>query len=230
MVSRDSHATILNAPDWTRVETICLDMDGTVLDLRFDNFFWLEEVPRRYGAPRGLDAAAALEELRPRLEAVRGTLDWYCVDYWSQELALDVVALKHEHRQEIRYLPGAERFLAHVRALGKRVLLTTNAHPATLAIKDRQVGLSGHFDALISSHALGAPKESREFWPRLVRNESLALETTLFVDDSPAVIEAARAARVGWIYQVLQPDSTLPVRTAPRDVRSIRALTDLLAA
>jgi putative hydrolase of the HAD superfamily len=220
----------LNAPDWSKVETVCLDMDGTVLDLRFDNLFWLEELPRHYAARRGLDADAAFEELRPRLEAVRGTLEWYCVDYWSEQLALDVVALKREHRQHIRFLPGATRFLAHVRALGKRVLLTTNAHPATLAIKDEQVGLSAHFDALVSSHALGTPKESHEFWPRLAQTESLTLETTLFVDDSPAVIEAARVARVGWIYQVLQPDSTLPVRSAARHVRGIRSLIDLLAA
>jgi putative hydrolase of the HAD superfamily len=220
----------LKAPDWSQIETVCLDMDGTVLDLRFDNFFWLEEVPRRYGAHRGLDAAAALDALQPRLEAVRGTLDWYCVEYWSRELALDVVALKREHRQWIRFLPGAMHFLAHVRALGKRVLLTTNAHPATLAIKDQQVGLSAHFDALVSAHALGVPKESDDFWPRLVQSESLALESTLFVDDSPAVIEAACAAGVGWVYQVLQPDSTLPVRSAPDRVRGIPSLADLLAA
>jgi putative hydrolase of the HAD superfamily len=220
----------LNAPDWSRIETVCLDMDGTVLDLSFDNFFWLEEVPRRYGARRGLDAARALAELRPRLEAVRGTLDWYCVEYWSRELALDVVALKREHRHAIRFLPGATRFLGHVRRLGKRVLLATNAHPATLEIKDRQVGLSEHFDALISSHALGAPKESRDFWPRLVQAESLSPETTLFVDDSAAVIDAARAARVGWIYQVLKPDSTRPALEATGNAPGIRALSDLLAA
>jgi putative hydrolase of the HAD superfamily len=205
-------------------------MDGTVLDLSFDNFFWFEELPRHYAARRGLDADAALDELRPRLEAVRGTLEWYCVDYWSEQLALDIVALKREHRQHIRFLPGAKSFLAYVRALGKRVLLTTNAHPATLAMKDQQVGLSAHFDALISSHALGVPKESRDFWPRLAQSESLALAATLFVDDSPAVIAAARAARVGWIYQILQPDSTQPVRSAPEHGRSIRSLTDLLAA
>jgi putative hydrolase of the HAD superfamily len=161
---------------------------------------------------------------------VRGTLDWYCVEYWSQQLALDVVALKRAHRHHIRFLPGATRFLDHVRALGKRVLLTTNAHPSTLAIKDQQVGLAGRFDALISSHALGVPKESAEFWQRLARRESLALESTLFVDDSAPVIDTARAARVGWIYQVLQPDSTLPPRSPCRDVAGIRSLDDLVVA
>ena len=74
------------------------------------------------------------------------------------------------------------------------------------------------------------PKESGEFWQRLACRESLALEATLFVDDSAPVIEAARAARVGWIYQVLQPDSTLPLRSACPEVAGIRSLADLLAA
>ena len=219
-----------DTPDWSQIDTVCLDMDGTVLDLRFDNFFWLEEVPRHYAERHGLEAGTALAELQPRLDAVRGTLDWYCVDYWSRQLALDVVALKRAYRHHIRFLPGATRFLDSVRAQGKRVLLTTNAHPSTLAIKDQQVGLASRFDALISSHTLGVPKESREFWQRLASRESLALETTLFVDDSAPVIEAARAARVGWIYQVLQPDSTLPVASLRPNVPGIRSLADLLAA
>ena len=37
-------------PDWRAIDTVLLDMDGTLLDLRFDNYFWLELVPRKYGA------------------------------------------------------------------------------------------------------------------------------------------------------------------------------------
>jgi len=203
-------------------------MDGTVLDLRFDNFFWLEELPRHYAARHGLEPGAALERLMPKLEAVRGTLDWYCVDYWSTQLGLDVMALKQTYRSLIRYLPGALDFVAAARTCGKRVLLTTNAHPATLAVKDEQVGLAPHFDALISSHDVGAPKESSEFWPRLSERAPLDPGSTLFVDESPPVLEAARAARVGWIYQVLQPDSTLPACSAQPGVAGIRSLADLL--
>jgi HAD superfamily hydrolase (TIGR01509 family) len=205
-------------------------MDGTVLDLRFDNFFWLEELPRQYAVRHGLDPEAALAQLMPKLDAVRGTLAWYCTDYWSGELALDVMALKRKHRSRIRYLPGALEFVAAARRRGKRVLLTTNAHPATLAIKDEQVGLAPHFDALISSHDVGAPKESREFWPLLQAQAGLDLGTTLFVDDSAPVLEAARAARVRWVYQILQPDSTLPLREPQPGVVGVRSLADLLAA
>ena len=203
-------------------------MDGTVLDLRFDNFFWLEEVPRHYARVHGLERDAALARLAPKLDSVRGTLDWYCVDYWSEHLAIDVTALKLEHRDRIQYLPGAITFLERMRALGKRLLLTTNAHPRTLAVKNEQVGLASHFDELVSSHDYGVPKESRDFWPRLAADRSLDLDATLFVDDSPPVIETACLARVGWVYQLLKPDSTLPLRAAEPGVPGIRSLADLV--
>jgi putative hydrolase of the HAD superfamily len=215
------------APDWALVETVCLDMDGTVLDLRFDNLFWLEALPRRWGELRGLDAAAALTLLKPRFDAKRGTLDWYCIDHWSEELGFDVAALKSELRGHVRFLPGATDFIDRVRALGKRVLLTTNAHPISLDIKNRQTGLARHFDELISSHEFGVPKESPEFWARLGRGHGVAAEWTLFVDDSRPVLEAARVAGVRWIYQVLQPDSAQPPHVAAPGIPGVHALSEL---
>jgi putative hydrolase of the HAD superfamily len=218
----------LAAPDWANVETVCLDMDGTVLDLRFDNLFWLEALPRRWGELRGLDERAAVAQLKPRFDAKRGTLDWYCIDHWSEELGFDIAALKSEMRDHIRYLGGALDFLARVRALGKRLLLTTNAHPISLGVKNGHTGLARHFDELVSSHEFGVPKESPEFWIRLARGHGVHADTTLFVDDSRPVLEAARIAGVRWICQVLQPDSTQPPREPAPGFTGIRSLGDLL--
>jgi len=204
-------------------------MDGTVLDLRFDNMFWLEALPRRWGERRGLTEQAALAQLKPRFDAKRGTLDWYCIDHWSEELGFDIAALKAEMRGHVCYLPGALEFLDGVRAFGKRMLLTTNAHPISLGIKNLQTGLARHFDELVSSHDFGVPKESPEFWARLARGHGIAVESTLFVDDSRPVLEAARAAGVRWTYQVLQPDSTRPPHEAATGFEGVRSLEELLA-
>jgi HAD superfamily hydrolase (TIGR01509 family) len=214
-------------PDWSRIDVVCLDMDGTVLDLHFDNLFWLDALPRRWGAARGLDLDAAIAQLQPRFEAKRGTLDWYCVDHWSEELGFDVPALKHELRAEIRYLDGAAEFLDLLRRSRKRVLLTTNAHPISLQVKDAQTQLSRHFDELVSSHEFGFPKEHPEFWAQLERRHRVPLARTLFVDDSAAVLEAARRAQVGWIYQVLQPDSTRPPHPPVAGIAGLLRLADL---
>jgi len=215
-------------PDWSAIRTVCLDMDGTVLDLRFDNLFWLEALPLRWGERHGVPAEEAMTRLRTRFDAKRGTLEWYCVDHWSEELDFDIAALKSELREHIRYLPGAVEFLDAVRALGKRLLLTTNAHPISLAVKERHTGLARHFDTLVSSHEFGVPKESVEFWARLAEHHGVDPVSTLFVDDSAAVLEAARAAGVHAVYQLLRPDSTQPPRAPLPGVRGIAGLGDLI--
>ena len=217
-----------NLPDWHAIRTVCLDMDGTVLDLRFDNLFWLEALPRRWGERHGVPAEEAITQLRARFDAKRGTLEWYCVDHWSEELDFDIAALKAELHEHIRYLPGAIEFLDAVRALGKRLLLTTNAHPISLAVKDRHTGLARHFDELVSSHEFGVPKESAEFWTRLAERHGVDPASTLFVDDSTAVLEAARAAGVLAVYQLLRPDSTQPLRLPLAGVAGIAGLGDLI--
>jgi putative hydrolase of the HAD superfamily len=214
-------------PDWSRIDTVCLDMDGTVLDLHFDNLFWLDVLPRRWGAERGLDHAAAMRELLPRFDARRGTLEWYCVDHWSAELGLDIAALKHELRHEIRYLDGAPEFLDLLRSLGRRVLLTTNAHPVSLAVKNSVTGLECHFDGLVSSHAFGVPKESALFWKKLHEHHGVDVRRTLFVDDSAAVLRGALAAGLAWAYQVLQPDSTRAPHALVEGIPGIVRLADL---
>jgi 5'-nucleotidase len=216
-------------PDWSRIDTVCLDMDGTVLDLDFDNHFWLELLPQRYAERHGLSLEQTRARLQPRFAARQGTLAWYCVDHWSEELDLDLAALKHELRDRIRYLPGARGFLDAVRALGgRRLLLTTNAHPISLAIKAETTGLAAHFDALVSSHEFGVPKESAQFWPRLAASHAVDPARTLFVDDSPAVIGAAHAAGVAQVWRVLQPDSTRPPRTDHAAGEAVvRALAEL---
>jgi len=219
---------VVHVPDWDAVTTVCLDMDGTVLDLRFDNLFWLEALPRRWGEKHGVPADAAISQLRRRFDARRGTLEWYCVDHWSEELDFDIAALKAEMHEHIRYLSGAIEFLDAVRAMGKRLLLTTNAHPISLGVKNRATGLARHFDELVSSHEFGVPKEQPEFWARLGQSHSVGRAETLFVDDSAAVLQAARSAGVREIYQVLLPDSTQPQRAPLPGFAAIRGLGDLL--
>lgn len=193
-----------------RVDTVLLDMDGTLLDLRFDNWFWLTLVPSRYAAAQGLSEAAAQFQLRPKFQNVAGTLQWYCIDYWARELRLDIHALKREALARVGFLPGAETFLQRLRRSGKRAVLVTNSHPKTLAIKNERVALTQYFDACYSSHAFDAPKEDAAFWRRFARHERFALSRTLFVDDSLPVLERARDFGIAHLRAVRRPDSGAP--------------------
>ena len=197
---------------WDDIDTVLIDMDGTLLDLRFDNWFWQEHVPAVYAQRHGLSAEQALRMLMPRFEAARGRLDWYCIDYWSRELGLDIPAIKRGVREQVAWIPGAEAFLARLRTLGKRRWLVTNAHPQTLAIKDEHVDLVGHLDAVYSTHAFGAAKEDAAFWPRLAAATAFDAARTLFIDDSLPVLAAARDFGVAHLRAIRRPDSGRPAR------------------
>ncbi len=142
-------------PRWDDIDTVLLDLDGTLLDLSFDNRFWGQLVPRAYGELHDMSEREAYHAIRPRFEACEGTLDWYSIDYWTRELGLDIRAMKRADAASIRWLPGAREFLAWVRARGKRLILLTDSHPATLEIKDAAAGVIAEFDAAYSSGTFG---------------------------------------------------------------------------
>ncbi|MGX2040138.1 GMP/IMP nucleotidase [Methylocaldum sp. MU1018] len=196
--------------DWQNISSVFLDMDGTLLDLNFDNHFWLEFVPLRYAQRHGLSLSEAKAELMPRFEETEGRLEWYCLDYWSARLSLDIVGLKAEIAGLIAVLPHVTDFLEAVRKAGKRLVLVTNAHPKSLNLKMERTCLHAFFDEIISSHTLGYPKESLAFWQSLSDVERFSTERTLLVDDSPAVLRAARQFGIRHLIAVKKPDSGLP--------------------
>ena len=70
--------------DWKKIDTVLLDMDGTLLDLNFDNHFWKEFVPLKYAEQKGISTVSAKQQLEPQFKSMEGKLEWYCLDYWSQ--------------------------------------------------------------------------------------------------------------------------------------------------
>lgn len=198
--------------DWNLVDSVFLDMDGTLLDLHFDNYFWQHHVPQRYSELRGIALDDAKAELFPRFRHKEGTMDWYCIDYWTRELGLDIAVLKQEVDHLIAVHPYVTSFLDAVRAAGKRIVLVTNAHGKSLALKMDRTQLGGHFDALICAHDFGLPKEQHGFWQRLQTVERFDATRTLLVDDSLSVLRSARDYGIRYLLAVLQPDSKGPLR------------------
>lgn len=219
----------MSAPaiDWQAIDTVLLDMDGTLLDLHFDNHFWQTHVPLRYAEARGLPHDIARDELMARYHARAGTLEWYSVDFWATELELDIMRLKEEVAHLIAVHPAVTDFLAALRQAGKRLVLATNAHHKSLTLKMARTGLEPHFDVLVSSHALGVAKEESRFWDRLRELVPFDPARTLLVDDSLPVLDAAREYGIRHLLAVRTPDTKLPPKDT-RDYPAIDSFAELL--
>ncbi len=206
-----------------------LDMDGTILDLAFDNYVWKELVVGRYAEHNELEYKVARERLFAKYMSIQGDLEWYCLDHWSERLGFDVLALHHEVHHRIEYLPGAKCFLEKVHESDIRVLLITNSHPDTLNLKNDTLDFSGYFDGIHSSHTYGHAKEKQDFWHALQEEEGFDPETTVFVDDTVPVLRSAQKYGIGSNIVVTHPDTSEPVRENG-EFPGVAGVRDLIAA
>jgi len=207
---------------WRDIDTVLLDMDGTLLDLHYDNHFWLEHMPQRYAELHGISRAMADLELTPLFERNAGQLKWYCLDFWSSELKIPVRELKLETAHLIALRPDADTFLAAIKQAGKRVIMITNAHRDSLSLKLERIELAPYFERLISSHDYGFPKESPAFWDALQADIGFDPARSLFIDDTLPILRSAQNFGVAHLLAVKQPDS----KKGPKATAEFAALGD----
>ena len=194
---------------WHQVQTIMLDMDGTILDLAYDSHFWLEYMPRAFAAANQIEIEEAKQQLRPIFEHWYGTLNWYCVEFWTNEVGLDIMQLKADLRDNIRYRPASETFLQQCRSHTDNTWLVTNAHRKVLQLKHQQTRVCDYFSVAVCSHELAYPKENPRFWEALQKSHAFDPDSTLFIDDSDPVLKAAAAYGIKHLYSIKSPDSIL---------------------
>lgn len=214
------------APDWSTVDTVLLDLDGTLLDLAYDNFIWLGRIPEIYAEQNGLSLAEAHAELMPHFVRLQGTMEWYCIDHWTRMLRIDVARVHDEEAARVAWLPGARGFLQRMRVAGKRLVLLTNSHPRIVEIKHARTGVLDLLDAAHSSHEFRTPKETPEFWDAAREKVGFDPARSVFVDDSAAVLRAAIAAGIRHVYGVRRPDSSRDPHVH-EEFAAIDAVTDL---
>lgn len=214
---------LINGFDWHQVDDVLLDMDGTLLDRHFDNFFFEEELPRRYATKYGLDAAEAREKLFALYRSVEGELNWTDLHYWTRTLNIDVIAMTKEFDYMIGFLPHADEFLRHLHAKGKRMHLVTNAHMAGVAIKVEKTGLDRYVHRILDAFEVGYLKMRPEYWPICQRLLGFDPKRTLYLDDDEACLDAAQQYGVGHIYHSAKSSSQLPAQRSARH-RSIESL------
>lgn len=199
---------------WQDIDTVLLDMDGTLLDLHFDNHFWRDLLPKRYAEQYGVSNEEAEQRLFSHFESVEGTLDWYCLDYWDRELGMDLALMKREVEHLITIRPHVITFLDALKRAGKQSVLITNAHFRSLDLKLFHTEIDQHLDAVFSTHQFGKPKEEQGLWSDLQGEVSFDPARTLLIDDSLPILQSAKRYGIAHLLGVSLPDSRGELRNS----------------
>ena len=193
--------------DFSDIDWVFLDMDGTLLDLYFDDQVWNQRLPIRYALAKDLPLEQAREAIEGLMAPIRGTLQWYCFDHWQKVTGFDLTEIEDEVWEHVKPRPGAVQFLENLRKISATIVLTTNADRRSMTRKITHTGIEPYLDHIVSSHDFGHAKENHAFWLRLQNEFDFDPQRALFIDDNEAVLAAAQAFGIAYLYCISQPNS-----------------------
>ncbi|WP_028580441.1 HAD family hydrolase [Desulfogranum japonicum] len=192
---------------WDTVDTVLLDMDGTLLDKHFDDYFWEQYVPEHYSLLHNISVEESKKQLLDKYKKVENTLNWADTLYWSEELGLDIPELKMRINHLIGVHPYVIEFLEFCVRKRKKLYLITNAHSTTLSIKLKQTAIGPWFDRILCAEEVGFAKEEPEFWDKLEVLLKFEKDRTLLVDDTEEVLAVAQDFGIGHLLYLAKPSS-----------------------
>ena len=192
---------------WDDIDTVILDMDGTLLDLNFDREVWNRLLPKRVSEISGCSLDDAESEVDRRLGSARGTLRWYSLDHWYDKLGVNIAELEKELEHLVQTRPGALEFLETLSQTRYRIVLATNAQPSSMKRKLELTGIGRFFDDIACSHDFGNCKEEISFWHSFTKELDIDPRRSLFIDDNQNVLETADKFGIAYVYGIRYPST-----------------------
>ena len=184
------------------IEHILIDMDGVLLDTKYDNYFWQEYIPYIYSKKNNISLEQAIKITHSLFNYKKNTKDWYDLDYWTNILDIDVTKekKKKETMKKIKLKKNVIATLEDLKNKNKKLYLVTNAHKKTLDIKLSKFTLNEYFDTIICSHELRYVKEDIQFWYILRQHLNLDYKKSILIEDTIDNINSAYHAGLKSIY------------------------------
>ncbi|WP_151823169.1 HAD-IA family hydrolase [Acinetobacter oleivorans] len=209
---------------------IMFDMDGTLLDLAFDDFIWNECLPERHAKIHQLPLSESKEKLYQFYQSHRHTLVWYSSTYWTKTVGVDVLKLQQEFQFKIQARSGCIELLQQLKKQGYMCWLVTNADRASLRLKLNNIAIEHFFDVIISSEQVGYAKEDINFWQELQRLHSFNPDETIFIDDTAPVLKTAEKFGIQHLFTISQPSSLKDIKQhQDLEFKALDRLTELLS-
>ncbi len=208
--------------NFKNIDYVLLDMDGTLLDKYFDDYFWEHLVPQKYAEKYNITFGMAKKDLMKRYKMHEGTLNWTDLDFWAKELKLDILALKEQIKHLIEVHPHVEDFLKMLKAENKQIFLVTNAHYKSIDLKLKKTQLGIYFDKVLSSFDIGFPKESIEFWKEAEKRLGFNKDRTLFIDDTESILKTAKQYGIKYLIFKARANS----KDRPKDSKEFLYILD----
>ena len=206
---------------------IMFDMDGTLLDLSYDNFLWNNHIPLCYAQQHQLPLEVAHQYLNELYVQYRHTLFWYSTQFWSEKLELDIMQIHHHFAHKIKLRSGCLTLLSELKDKGYECWLVTNADLKNLSLKLELTPLRPYFKHIISSESLKYPKEDPLFWTKLHHLYPFCKSKSVFIDDTHQVLKTAQNFGLNKLFTITQPSSEdLPNHQSHFPV--LHHLTDLM--
>ncbi len=214
---------------WTRIDFVLLDLDGTLLDKHFDDYFWEEFLPQNYADLRGIPFDEASATLRAAYKEHEGKLIWTDLYYWSNRFGLDIPRLKESIADRVRVHDGVLPFLQALKQRGTPIVLLTNAHSTAVQIKLAKTPLTPYFNDMISADQVGFPKEEIGFWEKARQRFNFNKERSLFVDDNETVLKTAQAFGIKHLLYKAYASSQIPPKDS-KQFPSIHSFSETMPA
>lgn len=188
-------------------------MDGTLLDLAYDDFIWNHLLPIRYAEIHQCTIEQSKTTLFEFYQEHNHTLNWYSSRFWTAKVGVDVLAMQIEYKDKVKKREGCLELLNYLKENGYSIWLATNADAAGLKLKLEKTHLADYFDVIISSETIGHAKEFVEFWEILAKQHPFDAKTSYFIDDTEKVLNGAKKFGIHNLFSIQQPSSDNAPRT-----------------
>ena len=205
---------------------ILSDLDGVILDLSYDIKFWELWLPEHVADQNNQSIEEAQEKIQAEIDAQRGTLNFYDLNYWDDLLDVDCMQIIKAKEERCSYLEGSHEALQGLSILKNPKHILTNGDPRVQEYKAEIQDFLKFFDSIFYSMHAGYPKEQKEFWALARHNLNLDFEDAILIDDDFKVVTAAVKAGIKQVIWITPGKK----RILQNGIGTFPSLKDLVAA